>query len=54
MCLSYRIQLSENKVYIDVDCKLDVKGKYDLAGRLLILPIEGHGNFSILISMFIL
>ncbi|CAF4851125.1 unnamed protein product [Pieris macdunnoughi] len=43
-----KINLDTLTIHLELDCpNLETTGKYDIAGRLITLPIEGKGDFKI-------
>lgn len=45
----YRVSPDVTNLHYELDCdRLKLSGKYDVSGRLVILPVEGSGDYELI------
>lgn len=47
-----RRDVSKSKLHVKLLCSVDFRGKYEMKGRLLVLPIEGKGDAHVVLSKY--
>lgn len=50
----FRRDIGQSKITVKLQCTVDFVGKYEMKGRLLLLPIEGKGDAHVVLSKFTL
>ncbi|KAH9638193.1 hypothetical protein HF086_005186 [Spodoptera exigua] len=51
-CIAKKVQrdVEKSKITVKLQCTVDFVGKYEMKGRLLVLPIEGKGDAHVVLS----
>ncbi|KAF9813492.1 hypothetical protein SFRURICE_017071 [Spodoptera frugiperda] len=51
-CLAKKVKrdIGQSKITVKLQCTVDFVGKYEMKGRLLLLPIEGKGDAHVVLS----
>uniref|UniRef100_A0A2A4JLY9 Uncharacterized protein n=1 Tax=Heliothis virescens TaxID=7102 RepID=A0A2A4JLY9_HELVI len=55
-CVAKKMQrdINKSKLIVKLQCSVDFVGKYEMSGRLLILPIEGKGNAHVVLRKVVI
>ncbi|KAJ8716746.1 hypothetical protein PYW07_003373 [Mythimna separata] len=55
-CVAKKVQRDEgkSKITVKLQCSVDFKGKYDMSGQLLVLPIQGNGNAHVVLNKVVI
>nr|ANC68525.1 takeout/juvenile hormone binding-like protein [Helicoverpa armigera] len=55
-CVAKKVQrdINKSKLIVKLQCSVDFAGKYEMSGRLLILPIEGKGDAHVVLRKIVI